>query len=311
MERNSRNGQKLAVELADGQQGCVTRAQLRGRGFGDGRVDSWLRNGRLHPLHPGVYLVGHRAEPPRAREMAAVLACGDGAVLSHRSAAHVWWGSADEPRPHPIEVTVVGRKIKSKDEIRIHVTGSLGADEVTKRDDIPITSPARTIVDLAAEATDDELEWALGCAQRRGAATPGHLLTLLSRRPRVRGSASLRRLLGNGPAAFTRSRAERRLLRLLNGASVPKPLANASLAGFEVDLLWPDARLVVEFDSFAFHGDRAAFERDRARDAALAARGYLVIRVTWRQLVGEPKPAAARIATTHALRLQALGNPVQ
>jgi hypothetical protein len=129
------------VELADRQQGCVTRVQLRARGFGDGRVDSWLRNGRLHPLHPGVYLVGHRAEPPHAREMAAVLACGDGAVLSHRSAAHVWWGSAEEPRPHPIEVTVVGRKIKSKHEIRIHVTGLLDGDEVAKRHDTQ--SPAR------------------------------------------------------------------------------------------------------------------------------------------------------------------------
>jgi hypothetical protein len=215
------------VELADRQQGCVTRVQLRDRGFGDGRVDSWLRNGRLHPLHPGVYLVGHRAQPPHAPEMAAVLACGDGAVLSHRSAAHLWWGSADEPRPHPIEVTVVGRKIKSKHGIRIHVTGLLDADEIARRHDIPMTSPARTIVDLAAKATDDELEWALGCAQRRGAATPGRLLTLLSRRPRVRGSARLRRLLGNGPAAFTRSPAERSLLRLLRKAPLPKPLANA------------------------------------------------------------------------------------
>jgi very-short-patch-repair endonuclease len=86
-------------------------------------------------------------------------------------------------------------------------------------------------------------------------------------------------------------------------------LANGSLAGFEVDLLWPEARLVVEFDSFEFHGDRAAFGRDRERDAALAARGYLVIRVTWRQLVGEPEAAASRIAATHATRPQALRSP--
>lgn len=274
-------------------------------------MDSWLRTGRLHPLYPGVYLLGDRAEPPHACEMAAVLACGNGAFLSHPSAAHVWWGSADLPPPQPIEVTVVRRKIESKHEIRVHVTRSLDGDEVAKRHDIPITSPARTIVDLAAEATDDELEWALGCAQRRGAATPGHLLALLSRRPRVRGSARLRRLLDDGPAAFTRSRAERCLLRLLREARVPKPVANAPLVGFEVDLLWPDARLVVEFDSFEYHGDRAAFERDRDRDAALAASGYLVIRVTWRQLIGEPEAAAARIATTHALRLQHLRNPAR
>jgi very-short-patch-repair endonuclease len=207
----------------------------------------------------------------------------------------------------PIEVTVPGRDVADRKGIRVHRTRSLQADEVTTRFDAPATSPTRTVIDLAGQVGDDELEWALGCAQRGGAATRGHIVTLIERRPRVRGAARLRRLLEAGPAPFTRSLPERRLLRLLERQGSAKPIANASLAGFEVDLLWPDARLVVEFDGFEHHGDRAAFERDRERDATLAARGYLVIRVTWRQLTREPDAVVTRVTNAYAQRLRLFG----
>ncbi len=285
----------------------MTREDLRGLGFTDERVNSWLRSGLLIPRYCGVYLLGHDAEPPYAEEMAAVLACRPGAVVGHRSAVHLWWGEATDPRPSPIELVVVRRKLAPRDGIRVHTTRSLEPDEIAMRHGVPITSPSRTIVDFAGDATDDEVEWAIGRAQRGGAATRGHLLALLQRRPRVHGAARLRRLLA-GPTPFTRSQAERRLLRLLAADGLPVPLANEPLFGFEVDVLWPQAGLVVEFDGFEFHGDRAAFERDRARDAKLVACGYVVIRVTWRQLVGDPATVASRIAAAYRTRYSSQSN---
>ena len=246
----------------------VTRSQLVGAGLGRHAIAHRLECGRLHVVHRGVYAVGHEALSPRCRQLAAVLACGPGGALSHRSAAELW------------------DLLPERHDEAPHVS-----TEATRRHGIPVTTPARTILDLAATVASDELERALEQARLR------HLVSArdLGRRSRDRrGAARLRALLEQEPT-LTRSEAERRLLSLLAAAQLPRPRTNVRVAGHEVDALWPEQRLVVEVDGFAFHASREAFERDRARDAELQAHGYRVIRVTWRQLSARPEVLTARL----------------
>ena len=170
-------------------------------------------------------------------------------------------------------------------------------------DGIRVTSAARTLLDLATVLPPSLLERAIAEAQVRGIARKRDLVDQLERNRGRRGTRALRQLLdlAGGPA-FTRSAAERRLLRLVRAAELPTPEVNARVGGFEVDFVWRDQRLVVEIDGFTYHASRAAFERDRQRDSILAARGYTVIRVTWRQLVDAPEAVVARLATALAAR---------
>jgi len=158
-----------------------------------------------------------------------------------------------------------------------------------------LTSPERTLVDLAATAAPDDLERAVNEAQ---------VLRLLGRgigpddRP---GHAALRAALGAHGTTVSSSEAERRLLALIRAAALPRPRTNVRVGRFEVDMLWPEQRLIVEVDGFAAHGTRAAFERDRVRDAELQARGYRVLRITWRQIEREPHAVVARLAAALAV----------
>jgi very-short-patch-repair endonuclease len=165
-----------------------------------------------------------------------------------------------------------------------------------------VTSPPRTLLDLAEVVSPRDLERALAEAQGRGLARHNELLEQIERNPGRRGIARLRDLLQRqeGPA-LTRSEAEERLLALLRAARLPSPELNARVGGHEVDFLWRDASLIVEVDGYAFHSSRLAFERDRLRDAELQAAGFQVARATWRQIVDEPHALIARIA--HALAL--------
>ena len=168
--------------------------------------------------------------------------------------------------------------------------------ETTRLSGIPITTPARTLLDLASEATSRELEQAVAEAERRHLASRGGLVALLARYPRRPGTRALRFLVETHQRpALIRSEAEERLLALIGKAQLPAPDVNARVGPYEVDFLWREARLIVEVDGFAFHGDRAAFEADRRRDAELAARGFHVIRVTWRQIEAEPEAVLVRV----------------
>lgn len=172
----------------------------------------------------------------------------------------------------------------------LHRTGAL---EVVHRHGIPVTTPARTLLDLARTAPQRELEGAVEQAQLARFVTPTDLAAVL--RPRCPGAARLRRALEAEPA-FTRSEAEQRLLALVQRADIPGPRTNVHVGRYEVDALWEERRFVVEVDGFAFHSSRAAFERDRLRDAELQAAGYRVMRVTWRQLTERPEALTARLA---------------
>ncbi len=202
----------------------------------------------------------------------------------------------------PVHVTVVARDPHARRGIRIHRTRQIRRDEVTRLDGIPLTRPARALLELASAANLEELERAVAEARHRGFVSDRDLAHQLERNPGRRGAAALRRLVEQeGGPAFTRSGAERRLLNLVRTASLPSPEANVRLGPFEVDFLWRDQRLVVEVDGYAYHSDPRAFERDRRRDADLAALGYTVIRVTWRQLVEEPEAVVSRLARALAV----------
>ena len=292
-------GDAAIARIAERQYGVVTRAQLAAAGLGRGSIDHRIAAGRLYRIHRRVYLVGHPVPPRFAREMAAVLACGDGAVLSHHSAASMWLLPTSEKAE--VDVTVAERDPGDHPGIRVHRARRLDPLDVRRCQRVPVTTPARTLLDLAEVVAPRDLERALNEARIRRLIQPRQILDVLERSPGRGGARALRNLLDEGPA-FTRSEAEARLLALLRAADLPPTAVNARIGKYEVDFLWRPQRLVVEVDGYAYHATRAAFERDRRRDAALQAAGYRVIRVTWRRIVDEPEAVIAHIA-------QALARP--
>jgi very-short-patch-repair endonuclease len=278
----------------------VSRRQLLELGFGPATITRRIRDGRLNPVHAGVYLVGHEAAPELALEMAATLACR-GAVLSHRTAARLW-RLIELPSTLPIDVTVDRGWAPARARIRVHRVGPIDRRDIRDFRGIPITSPPRTILDLAFALDLPRLEAVVATGERRGIVRTAELEEQLGRNRGRRGAPALAMLLGRiAKPALTRSVAERRLLSLLRSRGLRGFNTNVPIAPYEVDVAWPAERVVVELDGYAFHADRAAFERDRHRDAELQARGYRVIRVTWRQLVHDPAAVADRIARTLAL----------
>jgi len=288
--------ERAIAELAGRQRGVVSRIQLLEAGLSPHAIDHRLKSSRLHPLYRGVYLVGHAVPAEGARELAAVLACGPGAALSHRSASGLW--RLLPPMPGDVDVSVSGRRCDSKHGIRVHRIAALGPRDVRKLGGIPVTAPARTILDLAAVVEPRELERALAEAETRRLARRNELIALIAQARGRPGVAALRSLIeaAAGPA-LTRSEAEERLLALIRAAELPPPETNVRVGPYEVDFLWRDQGLIVEVDGFRFHSTRASFERDRRRDAELVSRGYRVIRVTWRQIVDRPEALVVRIAT--------------
>lgn len=282
------------VEVADQQHGVVARRQLVEAGMGSNAVDNCLRAGRLHGLHPGVCAMGHRVVSREGRWMAAVLACGDGAVLSHRSAAALW-GIATFSGA--IEVTTP-RDTRSRGAIRRHCA-LLAPDEVTVLDSIPVTSVHRTLFDLAGTSSVDRLEAAMREAEYRRLWDRLSLPALLARHPGHRGNAKLRLCLDRlgRTVGFTRSDLEELFLMVLDRFGLPRPRLNARLQvggeWIEVDCLWREERLIAELDGRAAHDTNAAFEIDRDRDRRLQAKGWRVVRVTWRQLHDEPERIVA------------------
>ena len=282
-------------DLAARQHGIVARWQLVDSGLPTHIVEYRVRIGRLAPVHRGVY----RATPlvgPLAREMAAVLACGSRSVVSHRSAAGLWEILPSNPR-RPVDIIVRGRRPSRIPGLQSRLGPGLASDEVTSKNDVPLTTVSRTLIDLAGVATFRDLERALARADQAGMLDRTALMSLMARCPRRLGAPVLRALLFSGASpSMTRSDAEYELLSLLRQAALPLPETNVKVEGFEVDLLWRAGRLIVEVDGFTFHSSRTAFERDRRRDATLNAAGYRVVRVTWQQIKRKPIPTVAMLA---------------
>lgn len=221
-----------------------------------------------------------------SRWMAAVLSAGPGAVLSHRSAGSLW---RILPQASILPEATRATRCQARSGLELHC-GVLRADEVTRVDGIPVTSPPRTVFDVAASSTTGELERTLNEMETRGITNELSIPDLLERYPRKRGSAKLRALLGDEATVrgITREKLEERFAAVLEGSGLPRPRRNADLAVrgriIEVDCLWAEQRVIVELDGRAVHGTRRAFERDRERDRLLQVDGWRVVRITWRQL---------------------------
>lgn len=291
---------RVVAGLAGRQHGVVSRAQLRELGLSGSTIDRRLRAGRLHALHPGVYAVGHLVVPPEGRWLAAVLRAGEGAVLSHRSAAALW-GIRRTRSGERVEVSGP-RSTRASTAIRRHHSRLL-ADERTRRRRIPVTTLARTMLDIAAVLSVEGLEGAVREAEYLHRFRLGELEALLDRHPGQRGARTIKACLhrlGHGPRGRVRSRFEVRFAALLSRSDLPMPQLNATLDldGWQIqaDCLWRAQRVIVELDGSRAHGTRVAFEADRERDRRLQAAGWRVLRVTWRQL-DEPADLLADLRT--------------
>jgi very-short-patch-repair endonuclease len=283
------------AELANRGHGVVSRAQLTELGLGRGAIEDRVARGSLHPVYRGVYAVGHGLLSRHGRWMAAVLAAGPDAVLSHRSAAELW-GIRNSARS-PIEVIAPRQRRRPGIQAR-HIV--LPPDETTVEHGIPVTNPARTLFDLAAVVTQQQLEHALNEAEIRRLTSPFPLDALIARHPRRRGTQALKRALEkqrqHGQTVI-RSDFETAFLDFTEQHGLPRPITNQPLGPYEPDALWPDQRLVVELDSYDIHTTRQAFEADRERDRALMTAGYRVLRITWRQLTHDKAALASELRT--------------
>jgi very-short-patch-repair endonuclease len=299
-------GKSVEQELADlagRQHGVVARRQLLALGFHGNAVDRRLEAGRLHRVHAGVYAVGHPILGVNGRWMAAVLACGPGAALGYASAAAFW--DLRRGVPSVIDVVVPSAGGRARPGLRVHRHPGLGRIEVRTERGVRVTTPARTILDYAAIATDRELAYALDQAEVQQLTDYPALDAMARAHPRQRGSKRLRHTLAAYEAGSdkTRSDLEKAFLALCKRAGLPEPLVNEPLLGMTVDFVFPDQRVAVETDSWRWHRGRAAFERDRERDAVLAAAGWQTLRFTDRQI--ELAPHTVVPALTAALRRRA------
>lgn len=287
------------------QHGVITAAQLHGAGLSKGGITHRRSVGRLHSIHRGVYAIGDGSVTFEALLHAAVLAIGGDAVLSHVSAAALWRllraERLDPRRPPDVSTT---RSLKQRRGIRIHLPRSLPRSDTTRLKGIPVTTPARTLIDIATAVPDNWLRRALREAEVQRLVDPAQLARQLEHR---RGAYRLRELLGAGPAP-TRSELEDRVLELVGRNGLPRPQINTMVrAGgrtYEVDFLFAGRRLIVEADGRRYHDTPSARRADAARDAALTAAGYRILRLTWEEVTG-----AAQRETVDRLRIALAAAP--
>jgi very-short-patch-repair endonuclease len=281
----------IIAAIAGGQHGVITRAQLLGLGLTDGWIQHRLAIGLLHRLHAGVYTVGHRPLSPHTRAIAAVLACGPGAALSHSSAGTLWGISTHWKTP----VDVTAATHRSRPGINIHRSKTLSDIDITEHHGIRVTTPARTLLDNADRLSYDALAGAVSDLRLAGYLPLGSLDELLARHPPTRATSRLRQHTAHPKRAPTRSKFERDFLKFAQHHRLPEPHVNTKVAGYEVDIFFPEHRLAVELDTYGTHSDPAQFERDRNRDADLAAIGIPTVRITDERFYRQPGKEAVRL----------------
>jgi hypothetical protein len=271
------SAQPSVGELARRQWGVVTREQLIERGMSGRGVSDWVRGGRLHRLYRGVYAYGHDRLRLEGRWLAAVMACGPGAVLSHRDAAQLW--ELRQSSSALVDVMVPSRNGRMRRRgIRIHRSGRLTPEEVTMRHGIPVTTVARTLLDLADVLDPQALRRAVTEAEYTDRFDLDSLVAVVQSNPGRRGAKLMRAVEGRGHR--TRSPLEDRFLRLLDRYGVEEPESGVWVEGYEVDFLWRRVGLAVEIDGFSAHATRAAVRRDRKRDRVLWRAGFRTMRLT-------------------------------
>jgi len=291
--------------IAEDQYGVVSRSQLSELGLGRRAIDHRVEVGRLRLVHRGVYaIVGQRLLTMRGHWMAAVLACGPGAVLSHFAAAALW----QVRRGQRIEITAPGRR-KPREGIRLHFA-TLPADETTVHDGIPVTTIARTLLDLSAVVQRRELRSAFRQAEQLNLGDPVGIQALTERYPRKPGIPSVRAVFEEAQVGLSvvRSELEERFQDFLLNAVLPSPATNVRIEGMEVDCAWPDQRLIVELDGREFHPAEQR-GRDQLRDNEAAATTGATLRYTWADVDRAPCETAGQVY--RALRLRGYLGPVR
>jgi very-short-patch-repair endonuclease len=310
-------GDAAVVAVAAAQHGVVSRGQLLDAGMTSTMIGTRVRSGQLVPLHRGVYAVGHAHLRPNGHRLAAVLAVGPGAVLSHRDAAALH-GLRDGGGTRTDVSTPAERR--STQRIRVHARRALDVRDVSIVDGIPVTTVARTLVDLAEVVAADALRKALGEAERQRTLDVKGIEEALERVRGRRGTsaASVRAALahlGHHGVQLTRSHLEDQFLSLLNAHDLPRPATNAYVAGYEFDAVWHADRLAVELDGWETHKTRHAFQHDRTKGNAIQAPGYGLLRFTHGDVMRRPSEVAADVAkqlsrvAESARRPRAAGRP--
>jgi hypothetical protein len=286
--------QPLAA-LAKRQHGVVSIRQLLGPlGYSKAAVSRAAAAGRLHQLHQGVYAVGHTSLSPHGRCLAAVLAAGPGALLSHGSAAWLWGLASGSPLPLEVTGPVPRRR---KLPIVVHRARRLEDADRALVDGIPVTAVPRVLLDMAARSRPHRLRRMLERCEELKLFNLPDVDDLLTRTRGHHGHGRLHRAVHlYRPPPFTRSGLERHFLSLLEEAGLPRPATGFVEVGYELDVYWPDQRFAVELDVFETHGTREAFERDRLRQEDLKLAGVELIRVTGRRLEREPDEVMRRVA---------------
>lgn len=275
------------------QHGVVSHRQLVELGYSPAAVGRAEHAGRLHRIHRGAYAVGHPGISRYGVCLAAALACGEEAMLSHRSAAWLW-GLLPQPPGLP-EVTAPARG-HTREGIRIHHSTILEEADRSSIQGIPVTAVPRTLLDLAAGRSHRLLRAAVDRAERLALLDLAATDTMLRRSGRHRGRAKLRRALQiyRSPV-FSRARSERLFLALVRRAGLPLPAINTFVAGHEIDAYWQAERFAVEIDGWEAHRSRSSFESDRLRQEDLKLAGIDLIRITARRVETEPEPVAIRL----------------
>ena len=282
---------KAIAALARKQHGYITRGQLLDLGLGPDAIKYRVSAASLLPVYAGVYAVGHLPFAPEARAHAAVLACGDGAVLSHSSAASLW----KYAKHWSMRYEVIAKSDRRRQGIRVHRATTLTRRDTTRQLGVPVTSPARTVFDMTPRLrTDKALRRFVNDARLTRTLQLSDLGELLARHPR---RAATKRLLPfvEAPTGMTRSELEDMFVAFARRYGLPEPTINGRMGRTEPDILFPEERVIVEIDSWRFHSDREAFEGDRDRDAERLAAGLATVRVTEERLTAMPAREAERL----------------
>lgn len=287
--------------LASSQYGVVSVHQLYALGFSPYAIQRMIAAGRLHRLYRGVYAVGHRSLQPQGRLMAGALACGPDSVLSHQQAAWAWefrrgWGGA-------IHVTAPGRSRKGHRGIKLHCVRALHPEDVARVENLPVTSVARTLFDLADVLTQQQLRRAFDEAERLGLLDAAAVRRVCER-GRARRAVTLTRAAlaeAHPHQPMTRSELEVAFVEFCRDCGVPPPSMNVWVGDQEVDAAWLDQGVIVELDRWEYHRTRRAFEDDRARSATLTVAGKKPIRVTERRLTKERPTLRAHLLSLLAV----------
>ena len=295
------------AELAGRQFGLVTHRQLLRLGFSSGSIARSSKALRLHRVHRGVYAVGHRVLSDHGRCLAAVMASGRGAVVSHSAAAWLWGLLPGCPKT--IDVTVP-RHGGNRAEIALHHSSTLAPAEHGRFGPIPVTALPRTLLDVAA-TTSPRLTWnVVDRAERRGVLDLAEIDAMLKRRRAHRGAARLRKALAiYREPGFFRARSERLFRRLVKKAGLRPPLINTWIDRFEIDAYWEEERFAVEIDGWETHRGRRAFEDDRLRQEEMKLAGIDAIRISARRIETEPAAVGRRLAILLERRRRELGLP--